>query len=312
MPAVSVIVPVYNTEKYLEECILSLAGQTLPGLEVIFVDDGSTDASPQILENYHRQYPDRIRVITQKNGGQGKARNVGLGAAVGEYVGFVDSDDYVDRRMYAAMYSRAKSECLDLVECDFHYLKENGREQRAYGSAAPWNKLIRRELLTENGITFPEGCIYEDTAFYLKLLPYVKKQAKLLGVYVYHRDRGDSTMNAAKSGRVGNIFPVLQDALDFYREKDLLPSHGKELEYFCTRILLCSSMGRIARIRDRRLRRALLEESFAFLQKNFPEYRQNPYLGNGIRGRYLKAATPGLCRICAEALGRCRPGALPG
>ena len=212
MPAVSVIVPVYNTEKYLEECIRSLTEQTLSSLELIFVDDGSTDASPKILERYRARDPEHIRVITQKNAGQGKARNVGLAAATGEYVGFVDSDDYVDRRMYAAMYTRAGSEELDLVECDFHYLEEDGREKRSYGSAAPWNKLIRRRLLTDNDIWFPEGYIYEDTSFYLKLRPFVKKQAKMLGVYVYHRDRGDSTMNDNKSRRVGNIFLVLQDA----------------------------------------------------------------------------------------------------
>ena len=143
MPAVSVIVPVYNMEKYLEECIRSLAEQTLPDIELIFVDDGSVDASPRILEAYRTKYPERIRVITRPNGGQGSARNAGIRAARGEYVGFVDSDDYVDRRMYAAMYTKASSDDLDLVECDFHYLEENGREKRSYGSAAPWNKLIR-------------------------------------------------------------------------------------------------------------------------------------------------------------------------
>lgn len=178
MPAVSVIVPVYNTEKYLEECIRSLTEQTLFSLELIFVDDGSTDASPKILERYRARDPEHIRVITQKNAGQGKARNVGLAAATGEYVGFVDSDDYVDRRMYAAMYTRAGSEELDLVECDFHYLEEDGREKRSYGSAAPWNKLIRRRLLTDNDIWFPEGYIYEDTSFYLKLRPFVKNRRK--------------------------------------------------------------------------------------------------------------------------------------
>lgn len=310
MPSVSVIVPVYNTEKYLEECIRSLTEQTLPDLELIFVNDGSTDTSAQILEKYRALDPARIRVITQKNGGQGKARNAGLAAAKGEYVGFVDSDDYVDRRMYAAMYTRAESENLDLVECDFHYVKEDGRKMRAYGSAAPWNKLIRRQLLTDHGILFPEGYIYEDTSFYLKLRPYVKRQARMLGVYVYHRDRGDSAMNENKSGRVGNIFPVLRDACLFYREKNLMEAYGKELEYFCTRILLCSSMGRICRVRDRRLRRILREETFAFLRENFPEYRKNPYLGRGIRGQYLRIATPGLCGICGGPIARCRQGKL--
>ena len=119
-------------------------------------------------------------------------------------------------------------------------------------------------------------------------------------------------MNDNKSRRVGNIFPVLQDACRFYREKELMDTYGKELEYFCTRILLCSSMGRISRVRDRKLRKSLREETFVFLRENFPEYRKNPYLGNGLKGRYLRIATPTLCGICGGTIGRCRPGGLPG
>ncbi len=243
------------------------------------VDDGSTDASPKILERYRARDPEHIRVITQKNAGQGKARKVGLAAATGEYVGFVDSDDYLDRRMYAAMYTRAGSEELDLVECDFHYLEEDGREKRSYGSAAPWNKLIRRRLLTDNDIWFPEGYIYEDTSFYLKLRPFVKKQAKMLGVYVYHRDRGDSTMNDNKSRRVGNIFPVLQDACRFYREKELMDTYGKELEYFCTRILLCSSMGRISRVRESEAAKISAGRDFCVPSGKFSGVSEEPLSG---------------------------------
>ena len=152
MPAVSVIVPVYNTEKYLEECIRSLTEQTLSSLELIFVDDGSTDASPKILERYRARDPKHIRVITQKNAGQGKARNVGLAAATGEYVGFVDSDDYVDRRMYAAMYTRAGSEELDLVECDFHYLEEDGREKRSLEQADPQETAYGQRYMVPGGV----------------------------------------------------------------------------------------------------------------------------------------------------------------
>ena len=152
----------------------------------------------------------------------------------------------------------------------------------------------------------------EMLSTFFKELREKKKQAKMLGVYVYHRDRGDSTMNDNKSRRVGNIFPVLQDACRFYREKELMDTYGKELEYFCTRILLCSSMGRISKVRDRKLRKSLREETFVFLRENFPEYRKNPYLGNGLKGRYLRIATPALCGICGGTIGRCRPGGLPG
>ena len=165
-------------------------------------------------------------------------------------------------------------------------------------------------------VKITEGVLEEECSemlsTFFKELREKKKQAKMLGVYVYHRDRGDSTMNDNKSRRVGNIFPVLQDACRFYREKELMDTYGKELEYFCTRILLCSSMGRISRVRDRKLRKSLREETFVFLRENFPEYRKNPYLGNGLKGRYLRIATPALCGICGGNIGRCRPGGLPG
>ena len=330
MPTISVIVPVYNTEKYLRRCLESLVHQTLKDLEILVVDDGSTDRSPEILSEFENNYPGRVRVIRKENGGQASARNLGIRECSGDYVGFVDSDDYVDTAMYEEMLRAALADNCDMVECSYHYLQEKDGQQKELATrgnirqyrdrkdmfidpmTCPWNKLIRRRLLTDNDIWFPEGYIYEDTSFYLKLRPFVKKQAKMLGVYVYHRDRGDSTMNDNKSRRVGNIFPVLQDACRFYREKELMDTYGKELEYFCTRILLCSSMGRISRVRDRKLRKSLREETFVFLRENFPEYRKNPYLGNGLKGRYLRIATPALCGICGGTIGRCRPGGLPG
>lgn len=316
MPAVSVIVPVYNTAAYLEKCIESLLAQTLADLELIFVDDGSTDKSPEILESFRKRAPERIRVITQSNGGQGKARNVGLAAAVGAYIGFVDSDDTVDRRMYAAMYGKAVSEDLDLVECRFRYLTEDGREKTPYGQPAlgegralfrhplvsPWNKLIRRDLLVQNDIRFPEGYIYEDTSFYLKLLPYVRRSGSLIGTYVSHLDRGDSTMNDSKSQKVGHIFPVLEDALDYYNARGLGESYAKELEYFCSRILLCSSMRRITRIRQWKLRERYLRETFRFLETHFPGYRDNGLLREDRRALYLCHSSVMLCRVLRPVL----------
>lgn len=133
----------------------------------------------------------------------------------------------------------------------------------------------------------------------------------MLGVYVYHRDRGDSTMNDNKSRRVGNIFPVLQDACRFYREKELMDTYGKELEYFCTRILLCSSMGRISRVRTGSCGN-LCGRDFCVPSGKFSGVSKNPYLGNGLKGRYLRIATPALCGICGGTIGRCQAGRVTG
>ncbi len=119
-------------------------------------------------------------------------------------------------------------------------------------------------------------------------------------------------MNDNKSRRVGNIFPVLQDACRFYREKELMDTYGKELEYFCTRILLCSSMGRISRVRDRKLRKSLREETFVFLRENFPEYRKNPLSGQWTERALSADRHTGIVRDLWGTIGRCRPGGLPG
>ena len=160
MKKVSVIVPVYNAQNFLEKCIESLTQQTLEEIELIFVNDGSTDQSLHILETYRKRFPDKMMVYSKENGGQASARNLGIAKSHGEYIGFVDADDHVDVHMYEAMYERAKKESSDYVECQYHYLQidDNGQEKeipqyghvRAYNSdkemfidplVSPWNKL---------------------------------------------------------------------------------------------------------------------------------------------------------------------------
>lgn len=220
MPKVSIIVPVYNTSAYLRRCMDALTGQTLEDIEIIAVNDGSTDDSPAILGEYE-QKDSRVRVFHKVNGGQATARNMGIRRSHGEYVGFADSDDYVDADMFRQMYELAKEKDCDMVECNYHYLQETKddiRELKTRGrireytgqkdmlidpQVSPWNKLYRREILLHNGVDFPEGLIYEDTAFYIKTIPYVKKASYLDRACVYYFLRETSTMNANKSRKVG-------------------------------------------------------------------------------------------------------------
>lgn len=128
MPKVSVLVPVYNNEQYLEECLDSLLAQSLADLEVICINDGSTDGSPWILRQYERK-DDRVRVIDQENGGFGKAMNAGLDAATGDWIGFVESDDYVLPDMYETLYDIACSNELDFVKSACSRFFGNGDER---------------------------------------------------------------------------------------------------------------------------------------------------------------------------------------
>jgi glycosyltransferase involved in cell wall biosynthesis len=305
MVNVSVIVPVYNTERYLQRCLDSLVQQTLEELEIILVDDGSTDASGQILTEYEIKYPKRIKVYTKENGGQATARNLGIQKSSGKYIGFVDSDDYVDTKMFETMYRAAEQGQYDLVECNYRFLCEEGKrtkELRTRGNirqyrnrkdmyinpqVSPWNKLYRREVLMHRGVDFPEGLIYEDTAFYIKTLPFVKKEKYVDERFVNYFLRGSSTMNANKSRKVGNILLVMENILEFYKDNHIYVIFRAELEYFCVKTLLCSSLSRIGRIPNKKIADELYEATFAFIQANFPEYKKNQYF-HGLIGMYSR------------------------
>jgi glycosyltransferase involved in cell wall biosynthesis len=125
MPKVSIIVPIYNVEKYLPRCMDSLLNQTLEDIEIILVDDESPDGCPALCDTYSQQ-DSRIKIIHKKNEGLGFARNSGLKVATGEFVAFVDSDDYVKTTMFEELYNEAKKESCDAVFCNFNKVKANG------------------------------------------------------------------------------------------------------------------------------------------------------------------------------------------
>lgn len=307
MKKVSVIVPVYNSQEYLRDCAESLVQQTLQDIEIIFVNDGSTDESLQILEEYQKQYPDKVIVKSKENGGQASARNLGISIAVGEYIGFVDSDDSVDVKMFEKLYEMARKDSSVFVECCYKYLQVetdgNIKEIPTYGNVrdysskkdmfidplvSPWNKIYKAELLQSNHICFPEGVIYEDTAFFIKSIPYITKTSHVPEKYVSHYLRPNSTMNANKDKRVGNIFDVLLDIIEFYEENNLRDMYKNELEYFCVKILLCSSLNRIALVQNASLRKEFIQRTMEMIKTYFPAYRKNAYFNRSKTGLYMK------------------------
>ena len=187
MAKVSVIVPIYNVEKYLPKCLDSLVNQTLDDIEIILVNDGSLDNSGKIAKEYSEKYQDKIIYLEKENGGLSDARNYGIPYATGEYIAFLDSDDYIDIDAYKQMYEKAKKEDADFLECDFIWEYpnkkvidkridyKNKQEMLAVVRVVAWNKLIKRDLIIKNNIRFPKGLRYEDIEFTYKLLPYLNK-----------------------------------------------------------------------------------------------------------------------------------------
>ena len=224
---VSIIVPVYNVADYLPQCLESIVAQTLSNIEVILVDDGSSDDSPAICDKYAKKYKN-VNVIHQKNQGLGMARNKGIEIARGEYLGFVDSDDYIDENYYEVLYNTAKSKNADIVEIetvDFdkintkirksfdlvkdinvmpetieHFFKEYYFSSTYKHNA--WDKIYKREFINKHNVKFGDNkVIYaEDTWFQLQAIFYYPKICFIQGSYYRYRLRLSSiTHNAANN-----------------------------------------------------------------------------------------------------------------
>lgn len=214
----SIIVPVYNTEKYLEKCLDSLVNQTMDDYEVILVNDGSKDSSQSIIDSYVNQYPALIRTVTVENGGQGRARNIGIDMARGEYLGFVDSDDWVDSSMYSLMYGAAVESGAGLVICDMVSVYPDGREEYRANSrfeepmsipTGPCDKLFRRDAVGD--IRFPEGLWYEDADFVIKTVLGCRSIARVGEGLYFYRCGQLSTMNNKNARKNLDMISIMED-----------------------------------------------------------------------------------------------------
>lgn len=211
-PKVTVIVPVYNTESFLPTCAKSLMAQTLKELEIIFVDDGSTDSSGTQCDKYAEQ-DSRVRVIHKTNGGVASARQAGLDEATGEYVIWADSDDWVDLDMYEKMYQKAKERNADLVVCGYRkeFSDGTGKSFSDYFSDSKkqsivnflntkignslFNKLFRRSLILQYNISFVPGInMGEDMLFFFKYLYYAVENVTTEEAYYYHYRQNENSL----------------------------------------------------------------------------------------------------------------------
>ena len=302
MPKVSVIVPVYNVEQYIEKCLENLVNQTLDDIEIIVVNDGSTDNSETIINKYLQKYSNKIKYLTKTNGGLSDARNYGMKYATGEYIAFLDSDDYADVTTYEKMYNKAIEENCDYVECNFIWEYENNQvkdkgeiytnkhEMLEKARVVAWNKLIKKELIDNTKIEFPKGLRYEDVEFFYKLLPYIKRFGFVEDYLIHYVQRSNSIANT-QNERTKEIFTVLENVINYYKENDLYEEYRDELEYTYTRFLLCSSLLRIVKIKDKNVRKQLISYTWESLNYKFPKWKNNKILkeNNPMKKRYMNS-----------------------
>lgn len=291
-PKVSVIVPVYNVEKYLAKCLDSLVSQTLDEIEIIIINDGTKDDSQSIIDEYVNKYPNRIFSFIKENGGLGDARNYGLQFAKADYIGFVDSDDYVREDMFEKLYNIAIKEDADLVLCDIEYVWENSQERKELKGLMQvdgievrksiflsplfaWNKLYRKELFLKYNLKYPKRLWYEDIPVTIPLFAFADKISYVDEVLIYYVQRNSSIMASKNTSKMRDIFQVLKQVYDFYRSHKLLEKHQMELEYLFIEQLMLYGSFRFYRSNSSF---KLMHEALNVMHEYFPNWRKNPYL----------------------------------
>lgn len=229
---VSVIVPIYNTEKFLKKCIESILNQALQEIEIILINDGSTDNSHTICFEYAKKYSEKIKYINNKNIGCSATRNLGIELAQGEYIAFVDSDDYIEKEMYEEMYIKSQKTASDIVICGFRYIYEKEKEvfipKKEYSyldiknkPSYVWNKLFKKELLIKNNIIFPlESHYCEDFVFSFENLISTEKISSLENVmynYVLHGNNSIYNFNKKLDTKIS-----FSKVYNYLKEKNML------------------------------------------------------------------------------------------
>lgn len=304
----SIIIPVYNVEQYLENCIENLLKQTYKDYEIILVNDGSTDNSVKICEDYSNKYPDVIRLYNITNGGPGAGRNCGIDHARGEYIIFVDSDDELKKEALSQIDKKIEKVHPELLIYDFEEVDEEGNVlythdlKTLYESTASiekstpgtekdleknfslsdfpgllldspscWNKVYKKSIFDNKDIRFPEQVWYEDLRFISKIYSQVDTIAYLdEKLYIYYKRLG-SIMNNNNVARNAQIIEAVEDVREFYTNTP----YEKEIEYIAIERAYIDASGRIL---SAKLDRKLLNSIRNYIKKTYPKYKKNPYL----------------------------------
>lgn len=286
MTKVSIIVPVYNTEKYLNKCIDSLINQTLKDIEIIIINDGSTDNSDNIIKSYKDS---RIKYISKSNEGIGKTRNIGIDLAKGEYLAFVDSDDYIANDFCEKMYNKAQKDNCDVVICNFYKeskglikvnldsfddssLQENPALINKI-NLGPCNKIYKKSLFDNPDNRFVENLKYEDAPFIVKILLSANKIGKLndyLTYYVIHS-------NSQTTIRDENVFDILLIVDIIVNDLKKANFDNKEITNLVVMILTDYTIQQ-RYVKDSKIRNKFIDKCFLYLKKLDKDWKKCTYL----------------------------------
>ncbi len=301
MPKVSVIVPVYNVEKYIVKCLESLLNQTLEDIEIIVVNDGSPDNSQEIIDKYVLEYKDKIKSYIKPNGGLSDARNYGIERATGEYIGFVDGDDFVDIRMFETMYNEAHKKKADIVVCNLNYVYDydivptssnveeettNIKEVMLNIYPTAWNKIYKRTFINKHKLRFKKNVWYEDVEFIYRVLPYVNKISCVKNCFYQYVQR-EGAITKTYDKRLYNYIDNWNGIVDYYKEHDLYDEFYPELEYSYVRYIYGTFLKQAMNFPEFKDFNDALNCAVKNVKEHFPKYRNNKYLYKSWKGIYL-------------------------
>lgn len=288
----SVIVPIYNGEKYINRCLDSLVNQTIDDIEYIVINDGSTDNTDTIIKKYLPNQ--KIKYFKRDNHGIGNTRNFGLKQATGEYIGFVDGDDYIEDNMFEILYNKAIKDNLDMVVCDFYrdYEEDNKQIVECINgldnsnlfvnpslvnkiNTSPWNKIYKKSLISSENDLFPEKIKYEDAPFVMNMMIKAQKIGKV-DVPLYHYMIHKNSETTKVDEKIFDIFPILNIIQNQSKDKIYLKD---EIEYFIVQRLSDYNIQQRNQ-KDRKTRNKFIEESFKYIEANVSMKIRKRYYAN--------------------------------
>ncbi len=303
MKKVTVVIPVYNSEKYIARCIDSVINQTYQDFEIQIINDGSKDKSQEIIDSYTKKYPDKIISIEQENKGVAKTRNEAIKRSKSKYIMFLDNDDYLDRDYIEKYVNEIEKEELDVVIGGYKRPDENGnivktlklqdKEWCKFMIMTPWAKIFKRQYLIDNDINFLVNNIGEDNYFNFKAMLLTDK-IKILDYIGYNWFFNNSSVSNTRQKNIKqiDIYKFLNSSYNMLESEKLLDKHYKIIETVFTQYIIWIISYSTKGLTYKELGEEY-DKIFNWLEERFPKYKRNDMisytkpLGETFRSRFL-------------------------
>lgn len=295
---ISVIIPAYNVEEYIGRCLDSILEQTYQNFEVIIVNDGSNDNTSNVLAEYAKKYPQKIIHIDQENAGAAAARNNAMKSATGDYIAYIDSDDYMDKDYFETLITNSDNGKMDAVLSGYRKVNEDGKilltkklkdyDWSKFIIPTPWARIYKREFILKNNIDYIDNNIGEDIYFTL-IAMFATKNVKILDYigYNYFFNNESLSNSKQKDFRKLNIFNLLNKCYDALKDRNLLEENFQTIEFFFYRYIIWFLLFSSKKQSNKDINLEY-DKLFSWLEERFPKYKKNKLIGlNKPKGEFL-------------------------